>query len=112
MKKGSVLVQFGERVRSLRKSEGLSQEKLGEIAGIHYTYIGGVERGERNVSLKNIEKIAKGLGVDITELFSFPQRLSPRGQLREGIANLLRRQEILVLETVLRVSKTIIEDIG
>ncbi|QSR27259.1 transcriptional regulator [Nocardioides aromaticivorans] len=52
---------FGERVRELRKPLGLSQEELGHRAGLDRTYIGGVERGERNISLDNIWKIAEAL---------------------------------------------------
>ena len=60
---------FGRRVRELRDATGMSQEKLAEVAKIHRTYIGSVERGERNVSLDNIYKIAKALQVDVKELF-------------------------------------------
>ena len=49
-----ILKQFGKKVRELRKAQGLSQEELAEKADLHYTYIGGVERGERNLSLKSI----------------------------------------------------------
>ena len=65
----SELEQFGARVRALREKVGLSQEALAAKVGIHRTYMGGVERGERNVSLKNILKIARGLGVPVAELF-------------------------------------------
>ena len=63
--------QFGERVRNLRLTKGLSQEELAFRAGIHRTYLGGIERGERNPALKNIAAIAKALDVTLSELFSF-----------------------------------------
>ena len=63
--------QFGDRVRELRLSKGLSQEELAFRVKIHRTYIGGIERGERNPSLKNIVAIANALGVTLSELFSF-----------------------------------------
>ena len=66
--------QFGNRVRELRLSKGLSQEKLAFIVNIHRTYIGGIERGEQNPSLKNIAAIANALGVTLSELFSFRSR--------------------------------------
>jgi len=61
--------RFGERVRCLRKEQGLSQESLAMACCLDRTYIGGIERGERNVSLVNIVKIAKALGVSPKEFF-------------------------------------------
>ena len=60
--------QFGLRVRELRRAQGLSQEAFADRCGLDRTYIGGIERGERNVSLKNIDVIAKSLGISISEL--------------------------------------------
>ena len=60
---------FGERVRELRKQKGLSQEALALACNLDRTYIGGVERGERNISLLNIQKIAAALGIPVRELF-------------------------------------------
>ncbi|MEX0650184.1 MAG: helix-turn-helix transcriptional regulator [Candidatus Andersenbacteria bacterium] len=60
---------FGQRVRALREQRGYSQEDLGMKAKIHRTYIGSVERGEQNVSIINIEKIARALGIPLGELF-------------------------------------------
>lgn len=62
--------KFGDRVRELRVAQGLSQEVLAQKAGLHRTYIGGVERGERNVSLENIQKIAVALKITIADLMS------------------------------------------
>jgi transcriptional regulator with XRE-family HTH domain len=64
------LKRFGERVRALRLRVGLTQETLAAKAGIHRTYMGGVERGERNISLKNIYRLATALGVRPGDLFS------------------------------------------
>lgn len=61
--------RFGERVRELRKMKGLSQEALALTCDLDRTYIGGVERGERNISLVNIHRIAKALGIEPKELF-------------------------------------------
>ena len=61
---------FGKHVRELRKQKGYSQEQLAEKAGLHRTYIGSIERGEQNVSVDNIEKIAKALKTSIATLFS------------------------------------------
>jgi len=59
---------FGNRVRELRLERNFSQEKLAELADLHRNYVGGVERGERNVSLLNIVKLARGLKVKATKL--------------------------------------------
>jgi len=67
--KEQILIYFGGRVRKERLKQKLSQEKLAEIAGLHRTYIGMIERGEKNITLTNIEKIAKALNVTITDLF-------------------------------------------
>ena len=61
-------MRFGSRVRKIRVNQGLSQEQLADRAGLHRTYIGMVERAEKNLSLNSIEKIAKALGVSVSEL--------------------------------------------
>ena len=61
--------EFGEKVKSLRLEKGWSQEKLALLADLDRTYIPGIERGDRNVSITVIKKIADALKVDITELF-------------------------------------------
>lgn len=63
-----VAVRFGQRLRSLRKEQGLSQEDLALRSGLHRTYVSSVERGERNISLGTIEKLASALKVGMAEL--------------------------------------------
>ena len=67
--KSDVLVKFGQKVREERRKLGLSQEQLAAAAGLHRTYIGMIERAEKNLTLENIAKIAKALGLPIRELF-------------------------------------------
>jgi transcriptional regulator with XRE-family HTH domain len=62
------LTLIGKRVREKRKERGLSQEQLGEKAGLHFSYIGGVERSEKNITVSSLQKIADALEVDIHEL--------------------------------------------
>lgn len=93
---------FGERVRKLRKEQKLSQEQLGERADLHYTHIGLIERGECNPALKNIEKIAKGLKVDIAELFA-----SKKEQARNEIVKLLKNRSTKDIETLSKIASII-----
>jgi len=60
---------FGKAVRTYRGELDISQERLAELSELHRTYIGGIERGERNVSLENIQKIARALKVKVHDLF-------------------------------------------
>lgn len=64
----AILKKFGDRVREIRIEKGLSQEQLAYNANVHRTYIGMIERAEKNITLINIEKIAKALEVEITDL--------------------------------------------
>lgn len=68
MKKREILLKFGKKVREERKKLGYSQEVLAEKAGVHRTYIGMIERGEKNITLANIKKVSKALNVKISEL--------------------------------------------
>ena len=66
--------RFGKKVRELRIAKGLTQESLADRAGLHPTYIGGIERGERNLGFDNVIKIARALGEHPAKLFSeFPR---------------------------------------
>lgn len=63
-----ILRQFGDRVKKLRKQKNWTQEELAERAGLHRTYIGSIERYERNISLVNIQRIAKAFDVEVNAL--------------------------------------------
>ena len=69
MARASAKTLFGKTVRSLREAHGYSQEELAERAGLHRNYVGGIERGERNVALENIVKLAKALSTRPGDLF-------------------------------------------
>lgn len=69
--KSPTLVAFGKRVQEERLKQNLSQEKLAEKAGLHRTYIGMIERAEKNLTLENIEKIATALDIELPDLFKF-----------------------------------------
>jgi transcriptional regulator with XRE-family HTH domain len=67
--KKQILLNFGQKVKAERIKQGLSQEELAEKASVHRTYIGMIERAEKNITLTNIEKIALALGIEISKLF-------------------------------------------
>ena len=63
-----ILKQFGKRVQALREKKGWTQDELGKKANLHRTYVGSIERGERNVSLVNVEKIAQAFNTPVNSL--------------------------------------------
>ena len=67
--KREVLIKFGQKVREERARLGLSQEELASRAGVHRTYIGMIERAEKNITLENIEKVSKALKISISDFF-------------------------------------------
>lgn len=69
--KKDILVQFGNKVREERAKKNISQEKLAELAGMHRTYIGMIERAEKNITLCNIKKIANAFKLPLSKLFNF-----------------------------------------
>ena len=68
MSKKKILVDFGDKIRELRKEQGISQEELSYKADLHRTYIGMIERAEKNITLVNVQKIANGLNISLIEL--------------------------------------------
>jgi Predicted transcription factor, homolog of eukaryotic MBF1 len=98
----------GAKIREIRKQKGWSQEELADHAGFHYSYIGSVERGQRNISLTNLEKVASTLGVDVHQLFDFskviPEKYDQDPLLQEIIDMLLRfnRSDLKRLKVVIQ----------
>ncbi|MDE2172487.1 MAG: helix-turn-helix transcriptional regulator [Patescibacteria group bacterium] len=65
------LIFLGKKIREYRDKMGVSQEKLGEIAKLHRTYIGMIERGEKNITITNLKRIAQALGLHVRDLIDF-----------------------------------------
>ncbi|WP_236335355.1 helix-turn-helix domain-containing protein [Paenibacillus auburnensis] len=89
--------QTGAAIRSLRTERGLSQEELGERADFHFSYIGKVERGEVNITLVNLERIANSLEVGLHQLFPFSialEGLTDKERHIESIVELLKNQDL------------------
>jgi transcriptional regulator with XRE-family HTH domain len=62
------LVELGQRIRAIREASGETQESVADAAGLHWSYVGQIERGERNLTYKNVLRLAQGLGVQAAEL--------------------------------------------
>ena len=75
-KKHPALIKLGEKIRELRKSKGFSQESFADEAGLDRTYMGGIERGERNIATLNLIRIALALNIEVGELFPPIETLS------------------------------------
>jgi transcriptional regulator with XRE-family HTH domain len=92
----------GNRIRELRKAKGWTQEQLAEAASLHYSYIGGVERGDRNISLETLEKIIAAFDVPAIEFFRFEDETDRRKALDEHVALLSSKsaEEIAALTRV------------
>ncbi len=67
--KRQILIKFGKKIREERNNLGLSQEEFATRAGVHRTYIGMIERAEKNITLENIEKITKALNLNLRDIF-------------------------------------------
>jgi transcriptional regulator with XRE-family HTH domain len=99
--------QFGAHLRNLRTQKGLTLEDLADLSGLHSTYIGSVERGERNISLEAIEKLTKGLQIDMFELFLLNRENALENHIEEFLkeikiqtAPLTRKERIFVLNLI------------
>lgn len=107
-----VLKLVGARIRALRKERGYSQESLGEKGGFHFSYIGQIERGEKNVSLVNLAKIAESLEVNLIQLFAYVQEdfeVTESEVLISEIINSLRLSSIDKIQMAKNIVKEILK---
>ena len=104
-------IKIGNRIRELRKAQGLTQEELGERANLHNTYIGGIERGERNLSLDSIEKIANGFNIEVKELFTFSPTTLPSQYeiIISEIIELIKKGDNKTIEIISQALKEVLE---
>ena len=101
-------VLLGRRIRQLRRRRELTQEAFGEAAGIHYKYLGAVERGERNLSLKQLLKIARALQIEPHELLLVEQEEPSVPKLRAMIHELLREADRGQLQMAYKVLRALL----
>ncbi|APO44093.1 transcriptional regulator [Paenibacillus xylanexedens] len=112
MEDREILNLVGARIKVLRKEKGLSQEALGEKGGFHFTYIGQVERGEKNVSLVNLAKIAEALEVNISQLFAYvneDMEINESEAVIQDIVSMLRNSEFYSIDLARNVVREIIK---
>lgn len=100
---------LGRRIRSLRKARGLTQQQLGELADLNYKYLGAVERGEENPSVKVLERIATALEVELIELFRLEHEEANPKVLRKSVETLLARADPEQLQVALKLLKAILD---
>jgi len=91
---------FGQRIKELRLRCGWTQEELAERSGLHPNYVGQVERGEKNISLENIAKLAHGLRVELSLLFQFEKHPVPAEQIRSLLKEFAEEDQIFVMRQI------------
>ncbi len=96
-----LLSLLGKRVKALREKKGLTQEELEEKTGINTKYISAIERGNKNATIKTLEKIAMGLDVELYELFLFTGEPGSEKAIRKVIESLLKDSDLKALKLCL-----------
>jgi transcriptional regulator with XRE-family HTH domain len=111
---------LGQRIKQLRAERGWSQEEFAEICGVHRTYMGHIERGEKNLSFGSMVRVANALGVSLSDLFKglengealSPSGVAQRGRVRNAGGSKVDRnrliREVATLERVLRTLKQLV----
>lgn len=100
---------LGERIKELRRRMNLTQEKLGDEAEMNYKYLGAIERGERNPSIENLEKIAVALKVKLHELFFFGDEAVDRKVMKKEINEMLKSANEREFGTIYKMIKAILK---
>src|SRR3989338_3703050 len=93
----NILLSLGKRIQTVREKAGLTQEQLEEKSGINTKYISAIERGQKNVTVKTLDKIAKGLKIELYELFLFSEGLESESAVKKGIESLTKDADLKTL---------------
>ena len=99
---------FGQRLRSLRKIRGLTQQQLGEEADLSYKYLGAVERGEENPSLAVIVRLAGALKIEPRDLFEFRHEARTPAQLRKELDHLTKGADVATLRQAVKLLRALL----
>lgn len=97
----NILISIGRRIQSIREKRGLTQSQLEEKTGINTKYISAIECGQKNVTIKTLEKIANGLNIDLYELFLFSEELESEGAVKKAIESLIKESDVKTLNLCL-----------
>lgn len=97
----SLLVQLGKKIQIIREKRGLTQEQLEEKTEVNAKYISALERGQQNVTIKTLDKIAKGLEVELYELFLFSYGLQSEKAVRKALDSLMKDADTKTLNLCL-----------
>jgi transcriptional regulator with XRE-family HTH domain len=97
----NILISVGKRIQSVREKRGLTQSQLEEKTGINTKYISAIECGQKNVTIKTLEKIANGLNIDLYELFLFSEEFESEGAVKKAIESLIKESDIKTLNLCL-----------
>lgn len=93
----NILVSLGKRIQTIREKAGLTQEQLEEKTGVNTKYISAIERGQKNITIKTLEKITKGLNVELYELFLLSEEVGSEKAVKKGIDTLIKEADIKTL---------------
>lgn len=96
-----ILVSLGKRIQTVREKAGFTQERLEEKTGVNTKYISAIERGQKNVTIKTLEKIAKGLNVELYELFLLSEEIGSEKAVRKAVDSLLKEADTKTLSLCL-----------
>ena len=97
----NILISVGKRIQSVREKRGLTQSQLEERTNINTKYISAIECGQKNVTIKTLEKIANGLNIDLYELFLFSEEFESEGAVKKAIESLIKESDIKTLNLCL-----------
>lgn len=97
----SLLVGLGKKIQTIREKRGITQEQLEEKTGINAKYISAVECGQKNVTIKTLDKIAKGLDVELYELFLFSYELQSEKAVKKALDSLMKEADTKTLNLCL-----------
>ena len=99
---------FGRRLRSLREARGLTQQQLGEAADVSYKYVGAIERGEENPSLRVIGQLATALDLELRDLFEFQHEETRPAMLRKQLNRLLKEADVTRLQQAVKLMRALL----